>query len=123
MSLLNVPNAAMLAMVIALMILFFRWGKDLWIVDSESSHVNAWKKILIYIGVHIGFVLVAAIIGMTISLLIANGSPGVTNWIFMLVVLFGGLWIRPQRFLPKKKIDENDITSTSERIVNDTQNH
>ena len=96
-------NAIMFPMSLALMVLFFRWGKDLWVVDPDTAHAKGWVKSLIYIGVHLGLVLVSALIGVLVSVLVAGGSPIVTNWVFLLVVFVLGLWLKPKKFLPKNK--------------------
>ena len=55
-------NAIVFPMSLALMVLFFRWGKDLWVVDPDTAHAKDWVKSLIYIGVHLGLVLVSALV-------------------------------------------------------------
>ena len=96
-------NAIMIPMSLALMVLFFRWGKDLWVVDSETAHVKGWVKSLIYIGVHLGLVLVSALVGVLVSVLLSGGNPVVTNWVFLLTVFVLGLCLKPKKFLPKNK--------------------
>lgn len=103
----------MFPMSLALIVLLFRWGKDLWVVDPETAHIKGWVKSLIFIGIHIGLVVVCGLIGITISMILADGDSSVTNWIFLLTIFFVGLWLTPKRFLPKKK-DNREAENATE---------
>ena len=100
----------MFPMSLALIVLLFRWGKDLWVIDPGTTHVKGWVKSLIFISVHIGLVVVCGLIGVTLSVFLANGDSAVTNWIFLITIFFVGLWLTPKKFLPKNK--ENKDTET-----------
>ena len=90
------------------MLLFFRWGKDLWFISPDTALIKDWVKFLIFIGVHCGLVIVCGLIGITISVFLANGDPNITNWIFLIALFFIGLWIHPNKFIPRHKtIPEN----------------
>lgn len=104
-------------MSLAFIVLLFRWGKDLWVIDPETTHIKGWVKSLIFIGVHIGLVVVCGLIGGIISLILANGDIVVQNWIFFITIFFIGLWLTPKNFLPKNK-DNKD----SEAVVEDGNN-
>lgn len=103
----------MFPMSLALIVLLFRWGKDLWVIDPETTHVKGWVKSLIFIGVHIGLVVVCGLIGITISAFAFNYNSSVTNWIFLILIFLVGLWLTPKKFLPKSKENiENEEAST-----------
>lgn len=104
-------------MSLAFIVLLFRWGKDLWVIDPETTHIKGWVKSLIFFGVHIGLVVVCGLIGGLISFILANGDLVVQNWIFFITIFFVGLWLTPKKFLPKNK-DSKD----SEAVVEDSNN-
>ena len=101
----------MFPMSLALIVLLFRWGKDLWFVDPATIYMDGWKRGLIYVGYHICIFLVCALIGVTISIFIANGDPLVTNWIFFLATLILGLCIHPKKYIPRHIYIQNGVTS------------
>lgn len=107
----------MLPMSLALIVLLFRWGKDLWVIDPATTHVKGWVKSLIFIGVHIGLVVVCGLIGVTLSVFLANGDSAVTNWIFLITIFFVGLWLTPKKFLPKNKENKDTETVTETKIT------
>lgn len=111
------PVYGQFPMSLAFIVLLFRWGKDLWVIDPETTHIKGWVKSLIFIGVHIGLVVVCGLIGGIISLILANGDIVVQNWIFFITIFFVGLWLTPKNFLPKNK--ENKDT---EIVVEDGNN-
>lgn len=101
----------MFPMSLALSVLLFRWGKDLWVVDPATIYMDGWKRGLIYVGYHICIVLVCALIGVTISIFIANGDLLVTNWIFFLATLILGRCIHPKKYIPRHISIQNGVTS------------
>ena len=107
----------MFPMSLALIVLLFRWGKDLWVIDPATTHVKEWVKSLIFIGVHIGLVVVCGLIGVTLSAFLANGDSAVTNWIFLITIFFVGLWLTPKKFLPKNKENKYTETVTETKIT------
>ena len=112
----------MLPMNLALMVLFFRWGKDLWFINPDTALIKGWAKSLIYIGVHIGLVVVCGLIGVAISIFFANGSPGVANWNFLTFLIILGLWIHPNKFIPRHKTIPEDISRIGNWIFADMKN-
>ena len=109
----------MFPMSLALIVLLFRWGKDLWVIDPDTALIKGWKKSLIFIGVHIGLVVVCGLIGVTLSVFLANGDSAVTNWIFLITIFFIGLWIYPNKFIPRHKTIPDNVDKIENYVYGD----
>jgi hypothetical protein len=109
-------SGELLPLSIALICLYYRWGKDLWCIDKDLQYISAMKKTLFYILVYISNVAISAIFGITISFLLGNGSSIVTNWSFAIILL-----ILLSVWSPKKLLLKRQLKYTLDQTIQQTE--
>lgn len=110
-------------MILFTAILFFYWGRILWKGDDRKIAINGWLMTLMIVGIFIVEIFACMFIGVTISDFMANGSPVVGNWVFMILMTFCLYNLAPSKILPKRFfIEDSNVEPIKSIAEKDDQN-